>query len=282
MAQAMRQALDMPGHPCWTVERSEQRSQDDPMPMPTVHAERVAIVFGFGLTIIGLFLTQFYLEPVLRQRSDLQQALGGARTKATILAAANAMDNIFGQLGSLVFTLNSNDITDETSATVVRTLQLRALDWRHDGVRTYIAQLGIAGDVDYHATASAYEALVADEKRLGTIAAYRKANSFEADLTSKALKDGGAAAMSAIRLHSDIEAADGIVQQRQLILLIVTLVGSTCIVWATLMATSVKPHESNPPVIGSDTDLAPIIVGLKAALADIRSRTGAPGDDRLS
>lgn len=239
----------------------------------SMNAERAAIVFGFGLTVLGLLMTQFYLEPAQRQRSEIQERLAVARAKATVLSAANAMDNIFGQLGSLVFTLNSNEQPDQNSSEVVRTLQRRALDWRHDGVRTYIAQLGAAGEIDYPTASSTYERLVDDEMRLGTMAAYRKANTFEADLSFKAVQDGGVAAMDAIELHSKLLAFDGVVQARKLGLLIVTLIGSTFILLATLIATSAKPEVSTTPIVIDDNaDLSSTIRVLKVALGDISQR----------
>jgi hypothetical protein len=247
------------------------------MPILGVNAERAAIVLGFGLTVLSLILTQFYAEPIQHQRSDVREKLAAARTSAKILSAANAMDNIFGQLGSLVFTLDSRQQPDENSADVVRTLQRRAMDWRHDGVRTYLAQLGVAGEVDYLSASKTYEALVADELRLGTIVAYQKANDFEADLSLRAVKDTGVAAMSAISLHSKFLALEADVQSRKLVLMLVTLVGSTFILVATLIAMSEKPAPAVPAGIDG-ADLTSTILAFEAALSDIRSRIIRAGE----
>lgn len=242
------------------------------MPLLGMNAERTAIFLGFGITVLGLLLTQFYVEPAQKDRSDIQERLSASRAKAKILSSANATNNIFGQLGSMVFTLNSHDQPNEAGVEAVQTLQLRAIDWRHDGVRTYIAQLGVAGEVDYKPTAAAYERLVDDEIQLGTDVAYRKANEFEADLSMKAVTDTGNAAMDAIRLHSAFFNIDAIVQYRKLILMIVTVLGSAFILVATLIAMSPKPARKAAPAAPEGVDIASAISALEAALAEIHIR----------
>lgn len=255
------------------------------------NAERFAIVVGFGLTICGLLGAQFYLEPAQQQRSDIQEQLGAARSKAQILRAANALDNIFGQLGAMIFTLNGNDQPDQASADAVHTLQKRALDWRHDGVRTYLAQLGIAGEIDFKPVSAAYEALVDDERRQGSFEAYTKVNQFEADLAMASVTNSGTAAMQAIQLHSKILSAEAEVWYRSIVLLVITLSGSTLVLIATLLADRQAPPRPRPDSaepISPISDIEATIAALRLAQAQLArmlaqanagASTSAPGTE---
>jgi len=141
-------------------------------------------------------------------------------------------------MGSLVFGVSlPSDAPDDVAATI-HDIRTRALIRRHDGVRGYLALLGVAGVIDYPAEKSRYEALVNAERVNLTLDTYRAANSFESDLSLAMGKAQGEAAMKAITLQHDRMRAKTVVAGRRLALLSVTLLGSTILFFATMAGAS--------------------------------------------
>jgi hypothetical protein len=122
----------------------------------------------------------------------------------------------------------------------------RTLDHRHDGVRAYLAALGVAGAIDYLPESSRYRALVAAEHANFNIDTYRAANAFEGDLATRMVKAQGDAAMRATTLQRDRREAKRIASERGSKLLAVMMLGSALVFFATIAGAGPKPPTPGP------------------------------------
>jgi hypothetical protein len=227
-------------------------------------------VIGFLLNLVGAIGGALYLDPARRaaEAASLEIVLQSARSR--IILAATAFDELAEHMGSLVFGISlPPDAPDEVAA-AIHDLRARALDRRHDGVRGFIAELGVAGALDYPETLREYEALVAAEHANFTIDTYRAANAFEADLATRMVKAQGEAATKAITLQRDHVGAKKVAFRRSQLLLLVSLAGSAIVFLAT-MAGAERP----PPAPNARTRVLTIALRrLRANNAE--SRDGAP------
>jgi GGDEF domain-containing protein len=196
---------------------------------------------GFLLSLIGALGSAFYLEPAQSTEDAASQEIVLKSTQARMLRAATAYDDIAGHLGGLLFSVSlPRDASDDMRA-AIGDLMRRALDHRHDGVRSYLAALAVAGAIDYPAESPRYEALVAAEHANFNIDTYRAANAFEADLAMRMVKAQGDAAMKAITLESDRREAKRVAAERGFKLLAVTMLGSVLVFVATISGSGPKP-----------------------------------------
>jgi hypothetical protein len=136
------------------------------------------------------------------------------------------------------------DPTDAHRQTLAE-LFTRALDRGHEAVRAYIAELAVAGAVDYAPTLQRYEGLVAAERANFTLDTYRAANAFEADLAMAMVDAEGAAAMKALTLQTTRREAKAVAARRRLVLTLTTVVGATVILVATLAGSRAPPPSPN-------------------------------------
>ena len=220
-----------------------------------------AAVLGFILSLLGALGSAFYLEPAQKSEEAAARQIVLEAAQAQMLRAANSYDNLAEHLGSLLFTVSlPPDASDEQHA-AIGDLMRRALDHRHDGVRTYLAALAVAGAIDYPAESSRYGALVAAEKANFNIDTYRAANAFEGDLAMRMVKAQGDAAMKAITLRSDRFEAKRVASGRGLNLLAITMAGSTLVFLATIAGAGPKPAA--PRAIGAPRLLAIALTRLK-------------------
>ena len=203
-------------------------------------------VLGFILSLIGALGSAFYLEPAQKSEEAAARRIALEAAQAQMLRAANSYDNLAEHLGGLMFTVSlPPDASDEQHA-AIGDLMRRALDHRHDGVRTYLAGLAVAGAIDYPAESSRYGALVAAEEANFNISTYRAANAFEGDLAMRMVKAQGAAAMKAITLRSDRLEAKRVASERGLNLLAITMMGSALVFLATIAGAGPKPPAPAP------------------------------------
>jgi hypothetical protein len=201
---------------------------------------------GFVLSLIGALGSAFYLEPAQRSENDASQQIALQSARARMLRAATSYDDIAGHLGGLLFTVSlPPDVNDDQRA-AIGDLMRRAMDHRHDGVRAYLAALGVAGAIDYPAESSRYGALVAAEHANFNIDTYRAANAFEGDLATRMVKAQGDAAMRAITLQRDRREAKRVASDRGSRLLAVTMLGSTLVFFATIAGAGPKPPTPGP------------------------------------
>jgi hypothetical protein len=139
---------------------------------------------GFVLSLIGALGSAFYLEPAQKSEDAASQQIALEGAQAQMLRAATAYDDLAGHLGSLLFTVSLAPGVSDDERAAIGDLMRRAMDHRHDGVRAYLAALGVVGAIDYQAESSRYGSLVAAEKANFNIDTYRAANAFEGDLAT--------------------------------------------------------------------------------------------------
>jgi len=221
---------------------------------------------GFVLSLTGALGGEFYLEPAQRSEDAASQQIALQGARARMLRAANSYDNLAEHLGGLLFSFSLPPGASDDERAAIGDLMRRGLDHRHDGVRAYLAALGLAGAIDYPAESSQYEALVEAERANFNIDTYRAANAFEGDLATRMVKAQGDAAIKAIALERDRREAKRVASERMLRLLTITMLGSTLVFLATMAGAGPKPAAPAP--VG-----APRLLGL--ALMRLRARNAA-------
>ena len=203
-------------------------------------------LFGFALNLAGALGAALWLDPAQESESRAARDALAEAARSRALLAADAADQLAMHMGGLVFGLSlPADAPDDVAATI-HDIRRRTLARRHDGVRGYLALLGVAGVIDYPAEKARYEVLVDAERADLTLDTYRAANDFEGDLSLAMGKAQGEAAMKAITLQRDRRTAKAVVAQRRLALLGVTLLGSTILFLATMAGASKAVEAPSP------------------------------------
>jgi hypothetical protein len=198
------------------------------------------------LNLAGALGAAFWLDPAQDEENRAARDALAEAARSRALLAADASDQLAMHMSGRVFGVSlPADAADDVAATI-HDIRTRALARRHDGVRAYLAMLGVAGVIDYPAEKARYEALVEAERANLTLDTYRAANAFEGDLSLAMGKVQGEAAMKAITLQRDRMRAKAVVAQRRLALLNVTLMGSTILFFATMAGASKAVESSSP------------------------------------
>ena len=233
----------------------------------------VAIVLlGFFLNIAGAIGGPVYLAPAQRAHEALSLEIALQTTRAKMIRAATAFDELAEHLGSLVFSISVDPEAPQTVGETLYELRRRALDRRHDRVRSYIAELAVAGAVDFRTASQQYEALVEAERANFNIDTYRAANAFEVDLGTRMVTEQGDAAMRAITLQDDRTKARQVVADRGMALFLIATLGSTLVFLAAMAAAS-RPAPAPGP---GSAERLPGAIGLLAdALTRLRARSAA-------
>jgi hypothetical protein len=232
----------------------------------------LVIVIGFALTLASLVDGQFYLEPALQGITTIDSEIAAKQAKVRMTRAAFALDNLAQQLGGNVFSVQPGAGRDPAGAAALIQLEQREFSHRHDGVRAFIAELGVAGEVDFSAASAAYAALVDAEKRNFTIENYQAANDFEAQLATKTGDDEIADLKRIAALQRARTAARGESDRRKLALAIASSLGAAALLVAALKATG-DATPSRPPIPDDPREAA--IALLAEALGEARSRVKA-------
>ncbi len=193
----------------------------------------VALI-GFALNLGGGLGAAFWLDPAEGRESEASREALAEAARSRAILAANALDELAMHTGSLVFGVSTPPNASNDVAAMLHDIRTRALMRRHDGVRGYLAVLGVAGAIDYPTEKARYEALVEAERAHLTLETYRAANAFEGDLSMAMVKKQGGAAIKAIALQRDRMRAKAVVAQRKQALLGVSLLGSTILFLATM------------------------------------------------
>jgi hypothetical protein len=197
-------------------------------------------LFGFALNLAGALGAAFWLDPAQEKENGAARDALAEAARSRALRAANASDELATHMGSLVFGVSLPPDASDDAAEKIHDIRTRALARRHDGVRGYLAFLGVAGAIDYPAEKARYEALVEAERANLTLDTYRAANAFEAGLATAMVKAQGEAAMKSITLQRDRMRAKSVVAGRKRTLLGVWLAGSTILFFAAMAGVS-KP-----------------------------------------
>jgi hypothetical protein len=203
-------------------------------------------LFGFALNLAGAPGAAFWLGPAQDKENRAARDALAEAARSRALLAADALDQLAMHTGGLVFGVSLPPDAPDDVAVKIHDIRTRALARRHDGVRGYLALLGVASAIDYPTEKARYEALVDAERANLTLDTYRAANAFEGDLALAMGKAQGEAAMKAITLQRDRMRAKTVVGGRRLALLGVTLMGSTILFFATMAGASKAVEPPSP------------------------------------
>jgi hypothetical protein len=199
-----------------------------------------AALVGFALNIVAAIGATFYLDPAQEAEDAAGRGAISAAARSRMILAANAFDDMAMHTHALLFGVSLPPNPPDDMVATLHDLHLRALERRHDGVRGYLAELGVAGAIDYPTKLAEYEKLVAAEHANLTLETYRAANAFEGDLALAMVKAQSEAAMKAITLRGDRMKAKAVVAQRKQTLLAISFAGSAIVFLATMAGAS-KP-----------------------------------------
>jgi hypothetical protein len=242
--------------------------------VPSWSWDACAVLLGFALTLVSLVGGTTYLEPSLRSLEAISEDIASTRIKMEIIRDALALDDFTKQLSGTVFTLKPATTADVTSVEILHELKHRALVHRHDGVRAVIAELALAGEIDFASSSNTYEALVDAETRNFTFDNFQAANAFDEALTSKAVADQGADRLSVTALQRLRTPARAESVRRGLFLALVSSLGGLFLLIATLKATAHAPT----PVLRSIPDPRQAAIHLLTeALHETRARIARAG-----
>ncbi len=222
--------------------------------------EAAVAALGFVLSLIGA--RAFYLEPAQKSEDAASQQIVFQGARARMIRAATSYDNLAEHLGGLLFSFSLPPDASDDERSAIGDLMRRGLEHRHDGVRSYLAALGLAGAIDYPAESSRYGALVEAERANFNIDTYRAANAFEGDLATRMVKAQGDAALKAITLERDRREAKRVASERVLKLLAVTMLGSALVFVATMAGAG--PKAAPPPPVGASRLLTIALTRLRA------------------
>jgi hypothetical protein len=234
----------------------------------------LVVVIGFALTLVSLVGGQFYLEPALQGLTTTDSEIAAKQAKVRSTRAALALDNLAQQLGGSAFSVQPGVGRDPAGAAALIQLEQREFSHRHDGVRAFIAELGVAGEVDFGAASATYAALVDAEKRNFTIENYQAANAFEAQLATKTGDDEIADLKRIGALQRARAAARGESDRCKLAVALASSLGAAALLVAALKASG-DAAPSRAPI--PDDPRAAAITLLAEALGEARSRIKASG-----
>ena len=195
-------------------------------------------MFGFALNLVGALGSALWLDPAQDKENDASRNSLADAARSRAIRAADASDELATHMGSLVFGVSLPPDASDDVVAKLHDIRTRALMRRHDGVRGYLALLGVSGAIDYPTEKARYEALVAAERANLTMATYRAANAFEGELSLAMGKAQSEAAIKAITLQRDRMRAKAVVAGRKQALLGVSLLGSTILFLATMAGVS--------------------------------------------
>jgi hypothetical protein len=233
--------------------------------------EALAVLIGFALTLTSLVGGQFYLAPALQSVGTIDSEIAASQAKVKMTRAALALDNLTQQLGGNVFSVQPGAERDPAGAEALLALEQRRFAHRHDGVRAFIAELGVAGEVDFSSASAAYSALVDAEKRNFTLQTYQATNDFEAKLATQTTNDEIAELAHVAALQRSRPAARGESERRALLLALASSLGAASLMIAALKASSGAPTPRPPAEEPRETAVAL----LAEALHEARSRIDA-------
>ena len=205
----------------------------------------VTAMFGFALSLAGALGGTLYVEPAQQavEAASLKIGLQSARSRVILAATADA--NSAETLGATLFSVSLGDNPPDRVRAAVGDLMKRALERRHEATRAYVAELAVAGAVDFPAVSKSYEALVGAERADFNLGTYRAVNAFEAELAARMVEAQGAAAMKAITLQRDLAEAKAVAARRKLTLTLVSLAGSTIVFLAAMSGVGTRsPAQS--------------------------------------
>ena len=202
------------------------------------------VLLGFAANLAGLLGGALWLAPAEKAVDEASRAIALESTRAQLIRAATATAEVSDHLGALVFSVPVGDDPTDAYRRTLAELFTRALDRGHESVRAYVAELAVAGAVDFDSTIRRYERLVAAEQANFNLDTYRAANAFEADLAMAMVDAEGAASMKALKLQGTLREAKAVAARRRLLLTLSAAAGATVIFAAAFSGSDALPTNN--------------------------------------
>ena len=212
--------------------------------------ERIALVFGFGLSIASTIGSQLYLAPVVDQVQATTRALDDTWARLKIIRGANALFGLLQSFDGLVYLVPANFTENPNGANTVAEITTRAIHARHDAVRNYFAQAASASEVDYDDVMRRYDELVAAETANWSMETYRATNALPADLNMKVAADRWQLEKSVLLQKANFFQSSFIKEHRAWMLSLLDVISSTLLFGLALAAARERPV---PPRLSTDT-----------------------------
>lgn len=245
-------------------------------------AQRVAILIGFVLTLVGSVGSELYVSPVLSHSSELDQQARQTAADIDTLKNAQAQYLMFQQQGALIYALNATGVSSSNAnqRTITSNLyQLSMLD-RSNAMRTMIGQLAIAGLTDYQADSRKYMALVDAARAAFSLDTYTAVDDFEKATMTQSTAQMAALQQKLLQTNQEKAAADSLADQRKLILLMAVTLGSTFLLAANLLTTrSAKQAERQAGEATASAEQGDLVAAtrlVELALKEATLRKSAP------
>ena len=246
-------------------------------------AQRIAILIGFVLTIIGSVGSELYVAPILSRASVLDQDSKQTTADIETLKNAQAQYLMFQQQGALIFALNAGGVasSNPNQRSITSNLYALSLIDRASAMRTMIGQLAIAGFTDFKADSDTYTALIDKARAAFSLDSYTAVDDFEKATMAHSTAQMAALQQKLLQEGQAKSAAEGLADQRKLILLMAVTLGSTFLLAANLLTTRKKgaPPPPAQPVAEAQAPEADVAAALRLvdlALAE-GARSPAPG-----
>jgi hypothetical protein len=215
--------------------------------MMTLHywsAKRIAILIGFGLTILGSLGQHFYVDPLQNRSAAFDQQSKDTTSKIDTLKNAQAQYLLFREQTALVFAINAEGPApgDASAHSPLSNLyQLSLLD-RSNAVRIMIGELAMAKIVDFATTRTRYNALIDAARKNVALDTYTAVDDFERARMDQANGLMGDLQQTYLALGQAKAETDREVDQRQTSLLALMALGSTFLLAANLLST--RPEKT--------------------------------------
>jgi hypothetical protein len=227
--------------------------------------ERVALVVGFALTIVGVIGTQIYLAPQSDLKTKLSNDLDETWNRLKIIRGAQALFNLIESSDGMVYLVHPDFGRDYDKANLITELTTRQVHGRHEATRNYFAQVASAGEADFLAANRHYDELVDAETKNWSLESYSRTNKYPADLNMKVGQDRWPIEMSVWSQERALRSAVMETRRRGNILSAINAVGATFLFALALAATR---ERQAPPVSSEPIDKAADLIAL--ALSEVR------------
>lgn len=198
--------------------------------------KRLAILVGFLLTMLGGVGAYLYVQPAEHRSSSVDETIKALAVKIELIKNATAQYYMFEQQGSLIFAISAANTNPEARDDIGRLRQLALLN-RTFAVRQIIGQLAIAGQLNYRETSDGYQKLIDAARKDFTLPNFLAVKDFEAKYMTGAETQSGQLQMQRDALMQEMASDDRIVDDRKLVLLVLTSLGSAFLLAANLIAT---------------------------------------------
>ena len=198
--------------------------------------KRLAILVGFLLTMLGSVGAYLYVQPAEQRSSGVDETIKSLAVKIELIKNASAQYFMFEQQGSLIFAISAANTNPEARDDINRLRQIALLNSTF-AVRQIIGQLAIAGQLNYRETSDGYQKLIDAARQDFTLTNFLAVKNFEAKYINGAETQSGQLQLQRDALMQEKAADDRVVDDRKLVLLVLTSLGSAFLLAANLVAT---------------------------------------------